>query len=72
LPGNSVLIRIGWTTIDRLAACGRQVTAHLQTKFRTSSQRNGNRMTQASGLMKGKPMALLGIADNRSVARIDA
>jgi len=29
-------------------------------------------MTQASGLMKGKPMAFLGVADNRSIARIDA
>jgi len=30
LTGKGVLIRIGWTSIDGLAACGRQVTAHLQ------------------------------------------
>jgi len=29
-------------------------------------------MTQASGLMKGKRGAFRGVADNRSVARIDA
>jgi hypothetical protein len=34
LPGRRVFIRIGWSSIDWPAACGRQVTDHLQSHVR--------------------------------------
>jgi hypothetical protein len=60
-------------SIDWRAACERQVIAHLQSHVRDIVlAQSENRMTQASGRMKDKRGVILGVANNRSIALVDA